>query len=425
MINKIKLLLNRSPLVRGSFIVLAGSVITNFGAYLFHLLMGRLLGPANYGILESLISFMYFLGIPVGVLSLVVVKYVSQEKKDIKKIGFLISWLLKKSAIYGLIFLIAFLAFFPVLKNLIKVDSFLLFLGLGIAGFISIFQSIYSSTLQGMMKFVELSITNIFSSWIKLIIAVIFVILGFKIGGAVYSISIAALATLFLTYKIIKKFVPLTGQNNNKLTNNFSNMGNYSLAILIQNFSFICFFTIDIILARFFLTPTLAGQYASLSVLGKIIFFASSPILSVMFPMVSEKYSNGEKYQKTFFLSLFFVLLISVFISFVYFIFPKTMIGILFGNAYLGGSSDLWLFSVFISIYSVCALLMNFFLSISKTKIIYVSLFFVALQIVLISFFHQNISQIVLMNIITLSLFLICLLVYCFSNIFKPNKIYE
>ena len=425
MINKIKLLLGHSPFLKGSFIVFAGSIITSLGAYLFHLSMGRLLGPVDYGILESLISIMYFLGIPVGVLSLVVVKYVAQEKKDIKKVGFLINWLSRKTAIYGLIFLIAFLALFPVLKILIKVDSFLLFFGLGIAGFISIFQTIFSSTLQGMMKFLELSITNIFSSWIKLIISIIFVILGFKIGGVVYSIPIAALATLFLTYKIIKKYVPLIGQKGDKKSDYFGNIGNYSLAILVQNFSLICFFAVDIILARYFLTPTLAGQYASLSILGKIIFFASSPILSVMFPIISEKYSNGEKYQRTFFLSLFLVILISVFISFVYIIFPKTMINILFGKVYLSSSSNLWLFSVFISIYSVCALLMNFFLSISKTKIIYVSLFFVALQIALISFFHQNISQIVLMNIITLSLFLVCLLVYCFSNIFKPNKIFE
>jgi len=81
MINKIKLLLGHSPFLKGSFIVFAGSIITSLGAYLFHLSMGRLLGPVDYGILESLISIMYFLGIPVGVLSLVVVKYVAQEKK--------------------------------------------------------------------------------------------------------------------------------------------------------------------------------------------------------------------------------------------------------------------------------------------------------------------------------------------------------
>ncbi|MBU2577819.1 hypothetical protein KKA69_03220, partial [Patescibacteria group bacterium] len=99
-------------LLKGSFIILIGSTLANFGAYLYHLAMGRFLGPADYSILESLISVIYYLGIPMSVLGVVVVKYISGEK-DTEKIGKFLTKILKKLAVWGFLGLIFFLLLFP------------------------------------------------------------------------------------------------------------------------------------------------------------------------------------------------------------------------------------------------------------------------------------------------------------------------
>jgi len=121
--------------------------------------------------------------------------------------------------------------------------------------------------------------------------------------------------------------------------------------------------------------------------------------------------------------SFLMVLAISIFISAIYLIFPEIMVKILFGKEYLSTAASLGLFSVFISLYSLCSLLLNFYLSISRTKPIFLSLFFAVFQIALINIYHQTIRQIVFANIASLSLLLAGLLVYYLKMfVLRKNK---
>jgi len=273
------------------------------------------------------------------------------------------------------------------------------------------------------MQFIKLSLYNIFGAWSKLAVAVVLILFGLRVGGAVWAIAVSTLLTIVLGYELVKKQLPLKLLSRVDIQDSLKGIGNYSLAVLVSNLSLVSFFTVDVILARHFLSPIDAGRYASLSVLGKVVFFASSPIVSVMFPMVSEKHANGGNYQKLFISSFLMVLTISVFISAIYFIFPEIMIKILFGKEYLSAAKNLWLFSIFISLYSLCSLLLNFYLSISKIKPIFLSLFFAFFQIFLINLYHRSIEQIVLVNIISLSLLFVGLLVYYLKvSVLKTTK---
>jgi O-antigen/teichoic acid export membrane protein len=175
-------------------------------------------------------------------------------------------------------------------------------------------------------------------------------------------------------------------------------------------------YTVDILLARYFLSPFEAGQYAALSVLGKIVFFASSPISSAMFPIISSKYAKNEPCQKTFIFSFLIVFAISLGVSLLYFMFPKIMILMLFGKEYLVSSPFLWQFALFISLYSFSSIFLNYFISISKQRAVYLPLFFLLVQIFLIYLFHQNISSIIIANIASALLLFFGLLIIYFLD---------
>ncbi|RJR24497.1 hypothetical protein C4578_02660 [Candidatus Microgenomates bacterium] len=398
-------------LLKGSFVILIGSTLANFGAYLYHLLMGRLLGPVDYSVLESLISVLYYLGIPMTVFGVVVVKYISGEK-DSEKIARFFTKILNKVALWGFYGLIIFLLLFPLFRNLLKIDSFLLFLGLGITAYLGVFNSLFSYSLQGVMKFKDLSIYSVFSSWLKLFFSLVFLYFGFKVYGALIGLLLSSFLACLFGLNLAKKYINLFKSNNISIKDSFGNIRSYSLAVFFTNFSLISLFTADIILARYFLPSVEAGYYASLSILGKVIFYASSPIVSVMFPLVSSKHSAGENYQKLFWMSFSLILLTSLIISIIYFSFPELMINFLFGKAYLEGASSLGLFAVFLTLYSLCSLFLNFYLSISRTKAIFLAGFFAVVQVILIFFNHGSIGEIVRINIFTLSLLLLGLLLF-------------
>lgn len=73
-------IIKANKVISGSLIMVAGGFMGSFTNYLYHLFMARFLGPKDYGILESLISVIYQLSIPLSTISFVIVKYVSYFK---------------------------------------------------------------------------------------------------------------------------------------------------------------------------------------------------------------------------------------------------------------------------------------------------------------------------------------------------------
>ena len=79
--NKIANLI-KHPLFSGSALMILGSNLANFIAYLYHLIIGRMLGPVAYGELSSVISALALIFISLNFLSLIIVKFVSSAQKN-------------------------------------------------------------------------------------------------------------------------------------------------------------------------------------------------------------------------------------------------------------------------------------------------------------------------------------------------------
>jgi len=186
----------------------------------------------------------------------------------------------------------------------------------------------------------------------------------------------------------------------------------YAIPVFFSTLAFTSLYTADVVLARHFLSAQEAGFYAALATLGKIVFFASSPIITVMFPMISERHASGKQYLGFLNLSFGLVILGCLGVTSVYFFFPELMIKTLFGSQYLPASPYLFLFAIFISLYTFSSLLVNFYLSIKRTRIVILPMMAALFQAVAIFAFHQNLSQIVLVSVVVLGLLFISLLIY-------------
>ena len=68
------------PFIKGSAIMFGGTMVTNVLAYLYHLVVGRILGPVGYGELAALLSIFYILNSPSIVIQNILVKFFSQLK---------------------------------------------------------------------------------------------------------------------------------------------------------------------------------------------------------------------------------------------------------------------------------------------------------------------------------------------------------
>lgn len=404
-----------NPLIAGSSVLFVGAMIANFGNYLYHLLMGRMLGPQDYGALTSLISLAYLLSIISATLSTTVVKFVTQYKarKEFGKI-YKLFWQLKKwFFVFGIFIFTLFFLFKERISEFLNIASSFPVLLVGIWMAFSFLSLVNDGTLRGLLKFNFLSFNTAFSTFLKLIFAVFFVKIGFSVAGALGAIVLAAFFPYLLSFFPLRL---LWQYKNGKEEINWKELFSYSGPVLLATLGLTSLYSSDIILVKHLFPAYEAGLYASLAVLGKIVFFASGVVPTVMFPLVSERFENGKSYQNFFKQSFLIVGGVSLFITALYFSFPKSVINLLYGSVYLTAAPLLGIFAVFIALYSECNLLVNFFLSIRKTRLVVLPALAALLQFFLIRFFHQSLAQVIWVSIGVCALLLGGLLLFLRQN---------
>lgn len=132
-----------------------------------------------------------------------------------------------------------------------------------------------------------------------------------------------------------------------------------------------------------------------------------------MFPLLVKRHTQEIKFQNIFYLALLLVILPSIAITVFYFLFPGFVINLFLGGRdYLKVAPLLGLMGVFLVLFSINNVFVNFFLSIKKTIISLLVLLMAIFQIILIILFHENFYQIIMVSILSLVLLLILLLLY-------------
>ena len=403
----------KDSLIRDSFILFTASSIVNVGAFIFHLIMGRFLGPANYGILGTLLTIVYIVNVPINVIQTTITKFVSQFKalNENNKISLLIRGSFRKLFVIGFFSTLFIILISPLIAQFLHISKLNIILLSPIILF-SVLLPIVRGTLQGLQKFNLLGLNLILEIIFKLGLGIIFVYLGYKVNGAISAVVLSFLFPILLGLFTIKNFFE------KKQTDSFDQkkIYNYTYPVLISLTLMSLLFTIDVFLVKHYFEEELAGFYVAASIIGKIIFFATFAISQVMFPKSVEKFSLNQSSKTILKKSLLLVSLLSVPITIFYFIFPQFVTLILFGNEYMKINNLLGIFGIAISLFSFSYLLVLYNLSISRINLIFPLIFFVILETLLIYFIHTTLLQVVLILTIIMLLVFIYLLFYTFAN---------
>lgn len=416
MTNQIKRIIFH-PLFSGSMIMIVGGNATNFLNYIYHLIMGRLLGPVSYGELAALISLMGLIGMIPLSLGLVVTKFISSAKSDRERRN-LANWFSKNTFLLSLVVFSLTALSSSVLAWYLNLENKILVIGIG-ALFLFLLPSTFNrATLLGFLKFKEYIFSVIVENGGKLVIGIILVFWGYKVFGAVFGLIVSAFIGWLLSRYYIRD--ALVGRLEKKL--NFKPVLLYAFPIVIQSLTITSLYSMDVILVKHFFSAHDGGIYASLSTLGRIIFFGASPIANVMFPIVAKRYTMGQPYAIILLLSLLLTSAIAAGLLIIYGLWPKIAITLLYGSLYLEAAPLLLYFGVFIALLTVANLLVNFYLSIGKVKMV-VFPFLAALgQIIAIYIFHQNLTEVISVSVAIASLLVLTLFVYFGYESHRPQK---
>lgn len=403
-------------LLSNSSVVFVGTIISSFCAYLFNMLMGRYLGPVQYGELTAILSMLSIVTVISGAVFIISMRYSSEFYNEglIKVLKRFFLFLTKNLLIIGIfLFLLGVLSAKPIGRFFSISQTSPL-----IIGFISIVFGllivINRGFLQGIQKFLAVSSIGVLEMGLRLLLGVSLVLIGFKLNGAISAIVLATVIAYGVSFiplsKIFKSKSADSKSRNFKF--NKKEIINYSWPTLLASFFLAMAMNIDIILVKHYFDPETAGIYSAISTIAKIILYATAPIVGVMFPMVSEKKVKGDKHFKIFLFSLLLTLVGSLIILALYMIAPAKVILVLYGSKYISLYQLLPEAGLFIAFYALSSLLANYFMVIKNFKFLIAFGLALAVQIILIALYHPSLTHVVRILILTNGILFASLLVY-------------
>lgn len=415
----------KHELISGSIYVFFGYIVASFLNFVLNLYVARRFTASDYGIYASLLSLYTLAGLPSQSLIAIIVRFVADYSAK-GKVSMVASLFVK---IYRFAFLISAGIFFSFLtlavpiQNFLKIDnsSYVILVG----GIVSLFYLaiVNIAFLQGLLRFGLLSLTYILGGLLRLISAIILIGLGLKVYGVFIAILIAVLIPFVL------QFIPLRSLIGKKTTD--SNISNkeilgYAFPTTIAMLSLMSLTSTDVVLVKHFFSSTEAGLYGGLSLVSKVIFYFTGPLASVMFPLLIRRHNLGQNFNNLFYLTLLLVTVPSFGIALFYILFPILSIKLFLGGGeYLKVASYLPLFGIYLAVFSLLNVCVNFFLSLKRTGISIFVAGAAIVQILLISFFHKDFFQVIAISTglsIVLLLVLILIFIRDFENLEKLKK---
>ncbi|WP_299779744.1 oligosaccharide flippase family protein [uncultured Formosa sp.] len=388
-------------------------LLVNGGNYVYNLILGRLLGPEQFADAAVLITFLLVLSFVAMTFQLVTAKFSVLFEAHIFK-NF-VSKVYKNALAVGIFLGFLIILFSNQLQHIFNTSTASMFIIFGMGVPFYFLMSVNRGVFQGKKAFKLLSITYQGEMISRLIItlALIFIL---KIESSII-IAIGILISFifglfpFKTAHISLKKTTLDAENSKQIRNFFMLTAFYELTQIIINNS-------DILLVKHYFESYEAGLYASLALIGRIVYFIAWMFVMLLLPTVIQLKKEGKDTAPILFKYVGYIAAIALVIILVCAILPKLMIMILFGESYLTMAPLLWKYATATGMFAVSNIFAYYYLSLDKYVPVVISGVFGMLQMVLVIFFHKSLEQVVHMQIIAMILLLVIQILF-----FKFNSV--
>ena len=314
----------------GGGAMVGAAIVANFVNFAYNAYLGRVVDLDDFGTI-SLIGNIYTLA---GVITSSVGAAVTYKsaymlgKFDKIYKDFWIK-VRKKSWVVALAMTLVWSLAIPFMVSYFKSDStipFILFIPVWVAAFVG---AVDGGFLNGNLKFLIIAGLALLAPIVKLIVAAIAVSTG-HVNGVYAAIPASLLVTFLIGWFVVIAIKSEKAGTN--LDKEFHFPKDFFAASILSRLAAVAFLSFDIILAKHYLTPIQAGEYALLSLSGKIIYFLGSLFTQFITPLIS-KYEGAKKESSQVFYKLLFASTLTSLVGFLFIgIFGKYTVPFLFGG---------------------------------------------------------------------------------------------
>jgi O-antigen/teichoic acid export membrane protein len=399
----------RNLMADGSLLFVS-TLFVNGGNYFINLLLGRWLGPADFSEVSLLVTFLLMVSFFALAFQLTSAKFTAtNEALSPPQSSFVLLKLLHNKAIkeglglsLGLIFILW------CAKEYFRLDSIVPYLIFAASMPVYLLMSVNRGFLQGKLSYRALAATYQTEMWVRLVFTILFVYLGFRVNGVALALLLSLIATWGVSRYLSKPKPDLVVIDKDQILTFFK-------IVLVYEFSQILINNSDIVLVKHFFEPSEAGLYSALALVGRIVYFGTWTVVTLLFPIVIKHEKEGKSTLPLFFGGLGVVMTIAGAITIFCYLYPQLVMSLLFGSEYLSIAPLLWKYAIATSLFAGSNVFVYYHMSLDRHLPIYLSIGFGLLQILCLYFYHATFEQVILIQIELMSALMVLMILYQIS----------
>lgn len=207
----------------------------------------------------------------------------------------------------------------------------------------------------------------------------------------------------------------LSAQENKVILQFFVLTACYELTQIICNNS-------DILLVKHYFPSYDAGLYASLALIGRVVYFVTWMFVMLLLPTVVSMRKEGQNSIPVLLKYVGYITVLSAGIVAFTFLFPAVAVQLLFGEQYMAIAPLLGWYALATSFFALSNIFAYYYLSLDHYKPIVIAAVFGVLQIVLIILFHNSLYEVVLAQVAAMGALLLAQLAYFGRMQYKTSR---
>lgn len=386
-------------------------LLVNGGNYLYNLLLGRMLGPVAFSDAAILITLLLILSFVGMTFQIVTAKYAVLFEGN-SLLAF-IKLITKYATVLGILFGISIVIFHQELQVIFHTKTASMFYIFGIGIPLYFMMSVNRGLYQGQNVLNKLATTYQTEMASRLLLTIAALLLFPDVPSSIIvalGILLSFVFGVFPFQKIIFKGVKAVNVaeiDTRSITTFFALTAFYELTQIIINNS-------DIILVKHFFDSKDAGLYASLALIGRVVYFVAWMFVMLLLPKVIQMKKDNQDTLPILLKYVGYIAVLSSLIVGFTALFPEFVVSVMFGKEYVSISFLLWKYALATSLFAVANIFAYYYLSLNQYFPVVVSAVLGSTQIGLIIAYHNSLEQVVHMQIIAMVILLFFQLCYFF-----------
>jgi O-antigen/teichoic acid export membrane protein len=393
----------QARILSGSFVLLLGSGLTAAINFAYNVAVARFLGPTAFGHATVAYTLLTLMSAVTLSFQIVPAKVVAQQSTPEAKSAAYRDF---HRAAWGCGLLVAFLLvlFQTAVANFLKLPTPILvdLIAVGAAFYVPL--GTRRGFIQGAYGFRSLSANLVLEGLVRLFGSLLLVILGAGVIGVVAANAAAMAVAYFAAAPKLTPPVPSHIRFSYALRESVQALVFFAGQVLINN----C----DIVLVKHFFSPAMAGLYAAVAMVGRVIFSFSQAVVNSMFPLVAGTGDEERRDLKVIATSLMLVLGIGCSVALVLRVAPASIWTSFFGPGFAvagkyGMPYLLSLYAITTVLYCLSVVVITYEMSYKIANTSWIQLAFSGILVAGICAFHSSLRQVILVQLVLMGALLI------------------